>query len=129
MLRILFVTLLTSLLAACGVTPTTRADPSAYELVQRGQIPPLSTQLFTDCVMDGFDGAHRLQSDILVRQQRRVEAYRVEAFFTGYLLLLSADIFDNGRVELFRITTTTLIPTLELRKAFAGCLDRFHTTN
>jgi len=127
MFRTFFVTLLTIFLAAC-VTAPTRSDPSAFALVQQGQIPASSVRAFTDCLMDGFNAAHFILTNITVRQQRRTEGYRVEAL-TNSALLVSADISENGRVELFESRTAALINTSGERKAFASCLDRFRATN
>ena len=101
--RFLYITLLASVLTAC-VTAPTRSDPGAFALTQSGKIPTSSTQPFTDCVMDGFDSSSAILTNVSVRQQRRTERYRVEVL-THSSVLLSADVFDNGRVELYESST------------------------
>lgn len=65
------------------------------------------------------------------RQQRRTDGYRVET--DGYRVelvnpnvgtILSADIFDDGRAELFEWSKAGLISTADERKGFASCLDK-----
>ena len=101
MLKFLYLTLLTGFLAAC-VTAPTRSDPKAFTLTQNGEVPASSTQLFVDCLMDGFDASSLMLTNVSVRQQRRTERYRVETL-THSSVLLSADVFDNGRVELYEV--------------------------
>jgi hypothetical protein len=123
MLRFLYLALLISLLTACVAAPT-RSDPGAFALTQSGQIPASNTQPFTDCLMDGFDSSSAILTNVSVRQQRRTERYRVEVL-THSSVLLSADVFDNGRVELYESSTAALINLSGERKAFADCLSRF----
>lgn len=49
--------------------------------------------------MDGFDASSLMLTNVSVRQQRRTEHNRVEVL-THSSVLLSADVFDIGRVEL-----------------------------
>jgi hypothetical protein len=74
--------------------------------------------------MDGFDSSSAILTNVSVRQQRRTERYRVEVL-THSSVLLSADVFDNGRVELYESSTAALINLSGERKAFADCLGRF----
>jgi hypothetical protein len=123
MLRFVYLTLLTSVLAACVSAPT-RSDSGAFALTQTGEIPASSAQPFTDCLMDGFDASSFMLTNVSVRQQRRTERYRVEVL-TYSSVLLSADVFDNGRVELYESSAAALVNLSRERKAFAGCLDRY----
>jgi hypothetical protein len=74
--------------------------------------------------MDGFDASSLMLTNVSVRQQRRTERYRVEVL-THSSVLLSADVFDNGRVELYESSAAALINFSGERKAFADCLNRF----
>ncbi|PTR14480.1 hypothetical protein C8R31_106153 [Nitrosospira sp. Nsp2] len=123
MLRLLYITLLASLLGACVSAPT-RSDSGAFKLTQHGEIPTSSTQLFTDCLMDGFDASSIMLANVAVRQQRRTERYRVEVL-TQSSVLLSADVFDNGRVELHESSAAALVNLSKEHKAFSDCLSRF----
>jgi hypothetical protein len=76
----------------------------------------------------GFDASSLMLTNISVRQQRRTERYRVEVL-THSSVLLSADVFDNGRVELHESSTAALINLSGERKAFADCLNRFRRAN
>ncbi|WP_151898961.1 hypothetical protein [Nitrosospira lacus] len=49
-------------------------------------------------------------TNISVRQQHRTEDYRVESL-TYSSVLVSADIFNNGRVELFESSAAGLVNT------------------
>jgi hypothetical protein len=74
--------------------------------------------------MDGFDASSLMLTNVSVGRQRRTERYRVEVS-THSLVLLSVDVFDLGRVELYESSTAALINLSGERKAFAGCLNRF----
>jgi hypothetical protein len=123
MLRFLCLALLTNALAAC-VTAPTRSTSGAFTLTQSGDIPASDSQPFTDCLMDGFDASSFMLTNVSIRQQRRTERYRVEVL-THSSVLLSADVFDNGRVELYESSAAALVNLSGERKAFADCLDRF----
>ncbi|PTR14526.1 hypothetical protein C8R31_106200 [Nitrosospira sp. Nsp2] len=58
--------------------------------------------------MDGFDASSLMLTNVSVRQQRRTEHNRVEVL-THSSVLLSADVFDIGRVELYESSTAALI--------------------
>jgi len=111
------------LMTAC-VTAPPRSSQNAFKLIQEGRIPVKSTQAFTDCLMDGFDVASFVLTTASVRQQRRVEGYRVEVI-TNSAVLISADVFDTGYVKLFESEVAALVPTTEEQNVFAECLKKF----
>ena len=110
------------LLSACSVP--TRVNTEAFKLVHEGRVPPKSTQAFTDCLMDGFDEAHFTYTNVAIRQQRRSDSYRVEEFMNSGLIV-SADVFDDGRVQLFESVVADFIYTSREREAFAKCLMQY----
>ena len=116
-----------SLMTAC-VTAPPRSSQNAFKLIQEGRISVKSTQAFTDCLMDGFDVASFVLTTASVRQQRRVEGYRVEVI-TNSAVLISADVFDTGYVKLFESEVAALVPTTEERNVFAECLKKFQAIN
>ena len=118
---------LTCLMTAC-VTAPPRSSQSAFKLIQEGHISVKNTQAFTDCLMDGFDVASFVLTTAGVRQQRRVEGYRVEVI-TNSAVLISADVSDNGHVKLFESEVAALVPTTEERNVFAACLKQFQSIN
>ena len=63
-------------------------------------------------------------ANVSVRQQRRAERYRVEVL-THSSVLISADVLDSGRVELYESSAAALVKLSGEKKAFAGCLSRF----
>lgn len=116
-----------SLMTAC-VTAPPRSSQNAFKLIQEGRISVKNTQAFTDCLMDGFDVASFVLTTASVRQQRRVEGYRVEVI-TNSAVLISADVFDTGYVKLFESEVAALVPTTEERNVFAECLKKFQAIN
>jgi len=54
--------------------------------------------------MDGFDASSTILANVSVRQQRRADRYRVEVL-THSSVLVSADVFDSGRVQQLHATT------------------------
>jgi len=122
MYKTAFVSLSMFILVGCAAP--TRSDPSAFTSLQIGKIPNSSIPAFADCLLDGFNSAHSILTNITIRQQRRTNGYRVEAL-TNSALLVSADVLDNGHVELFESSTAALINTSGERNAFASCLTQF----
>ena len=93
-------------------------------MVYQAQIPAESRQRFIDCLMDGFSEAHWTISNTNVRQHRREDCLRVESL-TNASILVSVDIFDDGRVQLLEAKAAALVITRGEKKAFRVCLDRF----
>jgi len=126
LLRIVPVTLAAILLSACVSGPT-RDDPEAFKLLREGRVPPASTQAFADCVLDKFDKAHSILSNATNRQQRRSDSYRIESLAGGRLIIVSADVFDDGRVQLLQSKKSVLVSTSGERDAFDRCLAQYGT--
>lgn len=124
LLKTVSLSLVVLLFSACGAAPT-REDKSAFRLLQEGKVQPKSTQAFADCLLDGFDKAHSMLSNNTSRQQRRSDAYRVDSLAGGRILIVSADIFDDGRVQLHEGTSAALINTTGERDAFQKCLSQY----
>jgi len=125
MSKIISLVLFALFLSACATAPT-RLNAEAFKLVQEGRVPAKSTPAFTDCLMDGFDEAHFIGMNGTVRQQRRFDSYRVETL-GDFFIIVSADIFDDGRVRLHESTTAALIITEGERHAFEKCLKQYGT--
>lgn len=117
--------LLITLLTGC-VTPTTRLDVDEFELINKGTVDTKSVLLFVDCLSDRFNAAHYLLTNIEVRQSQRAAGYRVETYTgTQNFLIISADIFNDGRVELYESSSAALINTKGEREAFNQCLKQY----
>lgn len=114
--------LLATLLFVACATPD-RSDPGAFTSYRQDQVPPSRVPAFTDCLMDGFSKATWFGSTLSMRQHRRALGVRIETSVDAKpMALASADIFDDGRVELFE---RRLFQMLDERAAFVACLDRF----
>ena len=111
------------LLSACAAAPT-RLDTEEFKLLRDGQVPPESTQVFTDCLMDGF-GKVSLLMDISVRQQHRSDLCRVETLAGGSIIIASADVYNDGRVQLFASSAALLLGTRREKEAFDECLKQY----
>lgn len=105
-----------------------RSSQNSFKLIKEGCIPVKNTQAFTDCLMDGFDGASFVLTTAGVRQQQRVEGYRVEVI-TYSAVLISADVFDTGYVKPFESEVAALVSTTEERNVFTERLERLRTIN
>jgi hypothetical protein len=122
--RLLSLALIVIFLPGCASGPT-RADADAFSLLKESRIAPANVQAFSDCLLDGFDKAHFMLSNVTSRQQRRADSYRVETLSGGRILLVSADAFDSGRVTLNESKSAALINTTGERDAFSQCLSKF----
>ncbi len=124
LLKIIPLSLVVLLFSACTAAPT-REDASAFKLLLEGKVLPKSSQAFADCLLDGFDKAHFRLTSVSSRQQRRSDSYRVESLAGGRVIVISADIFDDGRVLLHESTAAALINTTGERDSFEKCLSQY----
>lgn len=112
------------LISACAAGPT-RDEPKKFNLVRTGVVRSGDGQAFADCLLDGFDKAHFALTNVSSRQQRRTDGYRVESLAGGHLIAVSADVFDDGRVQLFEAKASALVSTSGERRAFDLCATKF----
>lgn len=115
-----------SLLTGCSSAPT-RQDISEFESLVVGDIPPSSVLEFVSCLHDGFSQAHAILTDIDTKQQKRSDGYRVETYSGGRILLMSADVLNNGHVELWESSAAALINTSGELTTFKSCLDTYQS--
>jgi hypothetical protein len=115
------------LLAACAPAPT-RTDTDAFFILKEGRVGPKNAPGFADCLLDGFDKAHFFPTNVTHRQQRRADSFRVETLAGGTVLIISADVFDDGRVVLNESKVAALINTSGQRETFDKCLGQYSST-
>ena len=116
--------MLSLMLAAC--TAPTRTDKDDFFVVSSGMIPSDKVPHFIDCITDGFNKAHSGLTNVEVRQSIRATGYRVETYTGSFnYLLVSADIFNDGKVVLNESSAAALINTNGEKEAFASCLVEF----
>jgi len=123
-MKIFASTLALLLLTGCMSTPN-RSDVDAFFVLKEGRVDPKTVQVFASCLLDGFDKSHLILTDITHRQQRRADSFRVESLAGGTILIVSADVFDDGRVVLNESKTAALINTTGQRKTFETCLQKY----
>ncbi len=121
--KIFITTVIFSLVACAGAT---RIEPEKFKLLSSGQIKPQDVPRFVDCLNDGFNRSHWGITNYEVRQTQRADGYRVETY-TGSLnyLIVSADVFHNGKVNLLESEDAVFINTTGEREAFSHCLKQF----
>jgi len=88
-------------ITGCMSAPT-RSQESEFLLLQQGKIDSKDINKLLECLTDGFDKSHDILTNVHIRQQRRAAGYRVEAMVHSSVLV-SADIFDSGIVELHEV--------------------------
>lgn len=109
-------------LSACA--GSTRDEPGAFKLLAEGIVAEADAPAFADCLLDGFDKAHFALTIVNVRQQRRADSFRVE-ITSNSTLMVSADVFDDGRVRLYESSQAALLNTTGEKDAFQRCLERY----
>ncbi|MGI2174023.1 hypothetical protein [Shewanella ulleungensis] len=109
------------ILTSCAAP--TRTDHDEFFVVDSGTIHAEKVPYFVDCLNDGFNKAHWGLTSFEVRQSTRAAGYRVETY-TGSLnyLIVSADIFNDGKVVLNESSAASLINTKGEKEAFEVCL-------
>ena len=111
------------LLLGCAKSRNVAGD---FEQVLAGSVPQKNVPVFLDCVTDQFrDRTLGLGVTILHRQQRRSNGYRVELVNDEIGPMLSADIYDDGQVELYETTYFSRFRVKTEREGFAACLAKF----
>lgn len=119
---------LSLVLAACAAP--TRTDKDEFFVVLSGNVPVDKVPNFIDCLTDGFNKAHWGMTDYEVRQTTRAAGYRVETYTGSFnYLLVSADIFNDGKVVLNESSAAALINTNGEKDTFASCLAEFRSTS
>ena len=110
------------LLSACASNRDVAGD---FKSLEQGQISPQSIPAFLDCANGALRDRPFGFSFFFNRQSRRSNGYRVDLMNPNVGVVMSADILDDGHVELFEWNRAGAIPTGEERKAFALCINRF----
>lgn len=107
-----------SLVLAGCMTPPLPNDMTSYTQIREGRVAIEQKQQLIDCLMDGFDQAHQLGNNLHARQQRRIDSVRVDVVSSG--ILVSASVFDDGRVTMVEMTGSFDLTRAE-REAFDQC--------
>lgn len=115
--------LTTLILAGCAAAPT-RDEPAEFKLMGSGQVPAAQMGEFSDCLLDGFDKAHTIPTAFRARKTQRSNLIRVESMLDNSIAM-SADIHNDGRVELYESSIASLVNLSGEKKAFAACLEKF----
>ena len=99
-------------------------DLNKYFIRATGKINPSKTLEFSSCLLDAFDNAHGVGSNIHFRQQIRREGYRVEGL-VGFPILIRADILNSGDIVLYEAKAAAFINTQGEREGFNSCLAEY----
>ncbi len=112
---------LSLMLVACAAP--NRTDTDEFFVVASGSVNVDKVPYFVDCLTDGFNKSHWGLTNFEVRQSTRASGYRVETY-TGTLnyLLVSADVFSDGKVVLHESNSAALINTNGEKETFKNCL-------
>lgn len=124
-MKTLSILLLSMSLAACGAPPTRNSDPAQFVVKAEGRVAPSNILSFSDCVIDGFQVSHGMMANIGIKQTRRSTGYRIETLAGGYIVVTSADIFEDGRVAMYESSAAGLINTKDQIIAFNDCLKKY----
>lgn len=113
-------------LCLAGCT-TNRGNTEDYEIVTSGQVAVGSMERFRDCVSDSFaDRTFGLGINLFNRMQVRGNMWRVELVNSDTGPMLSADIYSDGRYELYRVKTWAAQNRLgDEHQAFAACAKKY----
>ncbi|QQX81679.1 hypothetical protein JK628_07520 [Shewanella sp. KX20019] len=118
--------LLFALLFLSACSAPTRSDKDDFFVVSLGNIPIDKIEFFVDCLSDGFQQSHSGITNFEVRQFNRANGYRVETYTGSFnYLLVSADVFNDGKVVLNESISAGWINTTGEKGAFANCLHDF----
>lgn len=111
-------------LAGC-VSPRVRGVDGDYSQIASGKVQVVNLPVFRDCVSDAFHDRRFVGVQFKNRQTRRADHLRIELVDEDLGPLLSADIYDDGRVELFEINVFAKYRHKDATEGFNRCLTRF----
>lgn len=111
-------------MSGCVVPPTRESKSEEFPVYLSGTIPVKNLAIFKDCIMDGFGRSRSVGSNIVTREQKRVNGYRVDAV-VGSTQLVSVDILNDGSVAIYESKVARLITTSGEHQAFKKCLSEF----
>ncbi len=103
-------------------------DPDGFFLLRAGKIEASKVQAVADCVSDGFAGSFGIFTNSTHRMNRRAAGYRIETLVGTTLVSVSADVMDDGAVELWESKGSKLINTRSQIEAFDACTTRHLTS-
>ena len=96
-------------LAGCGAPSMRGEHEGAFKFRAAGQIGTAQLPKFMDCVLDGFIEEQK-HVNALVYQWKRSTGYRIDIKTDKYIIL-SADIYDDGRTQLLEGPAAGMLPT------------------
>lgn len=125
--KMAFLLIVTISLSAC--VAGSRDVASDFNHINGGQIPKDKVPEFVDCVSDKFrDRTIGIDNNLFNRQNRRSNGYRVELVSSVGGIAVSADVFDDGRVELFERAHVRSSAFKGERDGFDVCLSKYKIT-
>ena len=115
------------LLAIAGCTAPTRvSNPEAFKVVRSGRFVPAKSSTVVECVTDGFTAATHLGQPLDLRQSRRADGYRIDLYaINAPVLLLSADLMDDGTSELHESSKASMTSLSGEYAAFDACIKAY----
>lgn len=118
------ITIATSiLLIGCA---SNRDQPEDYDLISTTQIPAAALPAFTDCATDAFrERMLGLMSRLTGRQQSRTNMTRVDLVHSDFGVILSADIFKDGKVQLYESKSHFGLFVDEEKDRFSACVKKY----
>ncbi len=120
---------LIGLLILSGCSYSTRQDIDQFVSVNKGYIKPADVSVFADCLMDGFSQLNIMLTAVTPRKETRANGYRVETTIEHKLLIMSADVINDGKVELFEYKNSHSLfgvwSTKGEKEAFEHCLTKY----
>ena len=121
--------LLVTILFLSGCALVTRLDEDQFDSIQSGQINSSKVPAFVDCLMDGFGKLNIALTTAVPKQTQRANGFRVETYVDNKLLIMSADVFYDGKVELFEQKNShslfSVWSTEGEKTAFDQCLKKY----
>ncbi|OAI20314.1 hypothetical protein A1359_21205 [Methylomonas lenta] len=119
---------LIGLVILSGCSYSTRQDVDQFVSVNKGHIKPEDVSVFADCLMDGFRQLNIMLTAVTPRKETRANGYRVETTIENKLLIMSADVLNDGKVELFEYKNSHSLfgvwSTEGEKEAFKNCLNQ-----
>jgi hypothetical protein len=105
--------------------PKTRNEVEAFALKNKGVVDTSKLREFCDCLTDGFHSSHSALTNFSTQERRRANVTRVENYAGTTILLVSADVFDDGKTAIYESSDAAFINVSGELETFSACVKTF----
>ena len=116
---------MTLFVIGCTSAPTRVSNPEKFNLLKTGEVKKENMMNFKDCLIKGFEVKNRIAYNVKTRLKHRPDGYRIDSVGGDLYLLLSVDLFNSGKTQLYRAQNSELTDLSQQIHSYDNCLDKY----